>query len=280
MGKISTNYFFSIREIQESCMSDIITLAQFQLKCQFFPALFHKDKEKDKYQIIKSDEKVSKYMFPMIVQVIKCGSRAEQIYLDCSDIDYIYEVGPLLVGRKRFKKKTFYFNITNNPGFYTVCDEEGGYLHPMSLQSRFAPVIHGVKQVASLEETSATLPPITLPPETLQQLSIPSINSPPETLEHFSNGLRMKRNEMENCNQFRMQCNQIKFNEDSVIALKCQEWPKDIWKKFKKRKLGHVNLQQLKGDLTWVSILASSLSLIHYVLVLLIFYYQIQQLSV
>ena len=243
-------------------MSDI-TLAQFHLKCQFFPALFHKDKERDKYQVIKSDEKVSKYMFPMIVQVIKCGSRAEQMYLDSSDIDYIYEVGPLLVRRKRFKKKTFYFDITNNPGFYTVCDEEGGYLHPMSLQSRFAPVIHGVKQVASLEETSATLPSVTLPSQTLQ---------------HFSNELRTERNEMENYNQFRMQHNQIRINEDSVIALKCQEWPKDIWKKFKKRKLGHVNLQQLKGDLKWVSNLASNLSLIHSILVLLIFYYKIQQL--
>ena len=243
-------------------MSDI-TLAQFRLKCQFFPALFHKDKEKDKCQIIKSDDKVSKYMFPMIVQVIKCGSRAEQIYLESSDIDYMYEVGPLLVGRKRFKKKTFYFDITNNPGFYTVCDEEGGYLHPMALQSRFATVIHGVKQVASLEKTSATLP---------------SITSPPEILQHISNQFGMARNEMENYNQFGMQHNQIKINEDSVIALKCQEWPKDIWKKFKKRKLGHVNMQQLKGDFMWVSNLASNLSLIQYVLVLLISYYQIQQL--
>ena len=41
-------------------------------------------------------------MFPMIVQVIKCGSRAEQIYLESSDIDYMYEVGPLLAGRNIF----------------------------------------------------------------------------------------------------------------------------------------------------------------------------------
>ena len=54
-------------------------------------------------------------MFPMIVQVIKCGSRAEQIYLESSDIDYMYEVGPLLVGRNIFLKKTFYFDITNKP---------------------------------------------------------------------------------------------------------------------------------------------------------------------
>ena len=168
--------------------------------------------------------------------------------------------------------------LQTNPGFYTVCDEEGGYLHPMSLQSRFATVIHGVKQVASLEELSATLPSITLPPETLQQLSMPSITSPPETLQHISNQFGMARNEMENYNQFGMQRNQIKINEDSVIDLKCQEWLKDIWKKFKNRKSGHVNMQQLKGDFMWVSNLASSLSLIQYVVVLLISYYQIQRL--
>ena len=194
-------------------MSDI-TLAQFQLKCQFFPALFQKDQEKDNYHIINSDEKVSKYMFPIITQVIKCGSRAEQIYLDSSDIDYIYEVGPFIVKRKRSEGKTFYFNITKNPGFYTVCDEEGGYIYPKSLQSTFAPVIHGVKQVASLEGTHATLPSITLPPEKNER----------------------KREEM-------------KDKEDSVIALKCEEWPEDVWKKFKERNLGHVNLQQLKGNL-------------------------------
>ena len=196
-------------------MSDI-TLAQFQLKCQFFPALFQEDQKKDKYHIINSDEKVSKYMFPIITQVIKCGSRAEQIYLNSSDIDYIYEVGPFIVKDywERFEGKTLYFNITKNPGFYTVCDKEGGYIYPKSLQSTFAPVIHGVKQVASLEGTPATLPSITLPPE---------------------------KNEREK--------KEMKDKEDSVIALKCEEWPEDVWKKFKERKLVHLNLQQLKGDL-------------------------------
>lgn len=196
-------------------MSDI-TLAQFQLKCQFFTALFREDQEKDKYHIINSDEKVSKYMFPIITQVIKCGSRAEQIYLNSSDIDYIYEVGPFIVKDywKRFEGKTLYFKIAKNPGFYTVCDKDGGYIYPKSLQSTFAPVIHGVKQVASLEGAHATLPSITLPPEKNER----------------------KRKEM-------------KDKEDSVIALKCEEWPEDVWKKFKERNLGHVNLQQLKGNL-------------------------------
>ena len=196
-------------------MSDI-TLAQFQLKCQFFTALFQEDQEKDKYHIINSDEKVSKYMFPIITQVIKCGSRAEQIYLNSSDIDYIYEVGPFIVKDywKRFEGKTLYFKIAKNPGFYTVCDKDGGYIYPKSLQSTFAPVIHGVKQVASVEGTPATLPSITLRPE---------------------------KNEREK--------KEMKDKEDSVIALKCEEWPEDVWKKFKERKLVHLNLQQLKGDL-------------------------------
>ena len=75
------------------------SLAQFQLKFQLFPVLFYKDATKDLYQIIKSDEKVSKYMFPMIVQVIETGSRAEQTYLDYSDADCIYEVvDPFVIG--------------------------------------------------------------------------------------------------------------------------------------------------------------------------------------
>ena len=61
---------------------------------------FYKDTAKDLYQIIKSDEKVSKYMFPTIVQIIKSGRRAEQTYLNYSNIDYIYEVGPFVVERK------------------------------------------------------------------------------------------------------------------------------------------------------------------------------------
>ena len=90
----------------------------------------------------------------------------------------------------------------------------------MSLQSRFAPVIHEIKQVASLQETSATLP---------------LIKSPAPTSQEPLYGFRMEH--------------QIKDNEDSAIALKCRKWPKDIWKNFKNRKLGHLDLKRLKGDL-------------------------------
>ena len=97
-------------------------------------------------------------MFPTIVQIIKSGSPAEQTFLDYSDIDYIYEVGQFVVEQKTLFRKTFYFDVTENPGFYTVRDKEGGYLYPMSLQSSFASVTHGIKQTASLQKASATLP--------------------------------------------------------------------------------------------------------------------------
>ena len=114
----------------------------------------------------------------------------------------------------------------------------------MSLQSRFAPVIHGIKQVVSLQKTSATLP---------------LIKSPAPIPQEPSYGFRMEH--------------QINDNEDSVIALKCRKWPKDIWKNFKNKRLGHLDLQQLKGDLIRWSVLTSSLSLVHYyILVFLMLY--------
>lgn len=82
--------------------------------------------------------------------------------------------------------ETFYFHVIKNAGFYTICDQERGYLHPVALQSWFVPLNHVV----------------------------------------------------DSCD-----------NEDLVIALKCLKWPKDIWMYFKKRQPGHLNLEQLKGDL-------------------------------
>ena len=72
------------------------------------------------------------------------------------------------------------------------------------MQSKLAPIIREVKQVASLEKTSAAL-----------------------------------------LTEIKMMFNS---EEDSVIALKCQEWPDDVWKNFEERNLQHLNMQQLKGD--------------------------------
>ena len=148
-------YFISIREMEKSSNDRInpdVTRAQFLLKCQFYNAVFWEDQAQDIYQIIKSDEKDRKHLFPMIIQVLKSGSRAEQLYMEYSDIDYIYEIGPLFVGEKKEELKqdcelkendaTFYLDITKNPGFYTVSDKEGGYLYPVALQSMFASGFH------------------------------------------------------------------------------------------------------------------------------------------
>ena len=158
-------------------------------------------------------------MFPMVVQAIKTGSRADQLYLKCSDIDYMYEVGPLVVGRKQTQLEKelntttnnvlLHFSNTKHAGFYTISDKKDGYIFPVAMQSKLAPMIREVKQVASLKETSAAL---------LMEVKT-TFNS----------------------------------EEDSVIALKCQEWPDDIWKKFEERNLQHLNMQQLKGD--YISIL-------------------------
>ena len=257
--------------MEESSNDEIIPdviRAQFLLKCQFFDAIYKKDHYQDIYQIIESDEKVSKHLFPMIIQAVKSGSRAEQIFMEYSDVDYIYEIGPLLVGEKKEDLKqdcelketdvTFYLDITKNPGFYTVCDEEGGYLYPKALQCKFAPVFHGVKQMASLNEVSATLPRIVLPHHALrpyvlqnplQQHSAFGMPRMPDITKSLFYLMKQE------------QLSQVPFKEDSVIALKCQKWPRDIWKNFQKRNPEHLNLEQLKGNLLKWSSFTHSLSL-------------------
>ena len=133
--------------------------------------------------------------------------------------------------------EAFYFHITKHPGFYTVCDQEGGYLYPLALQDRFAAVIHGVKQMARLKGTHAPLHDLESP------------NYPKPSWE------RKKKTKI---NQSR------KDKEDRVLALRCHRWPKDVWKNFQKRKPGHLHMEQLKGDLIKCLVFLSNLSLASY----------------
>ena len=92
--------------------------------------------------------------------------------------------------------------------------------------------------MASLEKTSVPLPCITLPPDALQP-----------TLKEIS--ALERQHKFIKGPPFPLQPQipvKIINNEDSVIALKCQKWPKDVWSIFEKRKTGHLNLEQLKGD--------------------------------
>ena len=135
----------------------------------------------------------------MVVQAIKTGSRTDQIYLDSSDIDYMYEVGPMIVATNTSKNfvdsgnEILFLKCTRNVGFYIISGKDGGFICPVVMQTKLTPIIREVKQVALLKETSAPLPILN---ESLAEA-----------------------------------------DKDSVIALKCMEWPGDIWEKFSKRNL-------------------------------------------
>ena len=182
-------------------------IAKFLLKSHSFEAIISEDREQDLYEITTSSDqkKLSQYLFPTVVQAIKAGSRADQLYLGTSDYDYMYEVGPLLIQRLpetlKEDKLEFYFQRTKNPGFYIISDSSGGYLHPAVMQSKLAPIVRDVKSLALLKSASI--------PAKLQ--------------------------------------NMVKVDEDSVIALKCQEWPEDVWNNFKERNLNQQQLQEIKG---------------------------------
>ena len=188
------------------------------LRSCFFKALFCEDSYKDFYKVVKSDDKISTLMFPMIVQVIKTGSRADQTYLGNSDVDYMYEVGPNLVLSNNmkhytkvpsdFREEFLYLCSTENTGFYRIQDKNNRYVYPRVLQSKVAPIIREVKAVAKMERSSA-------------KLSLKKTNN---FHEEFS-------------------------GEDTVIAFKCIEWPQDIWEAFSYRNLKHIeNLMPiLKG---------------------------------
>ena len=190
-------------------------LVKFLLKSWSLEAVLFKDKQPDFYRVVKSSDAVSKLMFPMVVQAIKTGSRADQIYLDTSDVDYMYEVGPMVIATNTTKNNVdlgneiLFSKGTSNLGFYTICDVDGGYVYPVVMQTKLAPIIREVKQVALLKETSAAL--------------------------SFQNE------------------NLLQSNEDSVIALKCMDWPDDIWGKFTERnpKVLQDIMPTLKGRSFW-----------------------------
>ena len=191
--------------------------ARFRLKASFFQALLFDDPNPEFYEVVKSSEKLSILMFPMIAKVIKTGSRADKVYLHNSDIDYMYEICPIVVNSKPFTKpltidsgdESLYLYSTDNTGFYTICDKNEGYIYPRVMQPKLAPIIRDVKGIAKLEESSPDL----------------SLN---------------ERNVVDRL-------------EDTVIAFKCKEWPKDIWEDFSARNPKYIgNMTDLKGKYFWI----------------------------
>ena len=97
----------------------------------------------------------------MVVQAIKTGSRTDQIYLDSSDVDYMYEVGPIIVATNTSKNfvnsgnEILFLRCTRNVGFYIISGKDGGFICPVVMQTKLTPIIREVNQVALLKETSA-----------------------------------------------------------------------------------------------------------------------------
>ena len=175
------------------------------LKLAVFPALFHMfpDENPMVYEIVGNciDRPVSSTLFPMITRVVKTGSRAEQLFLGKeSDVDYIYEIGPVKVKSEidRASPKYFQFKYvkTVHSGFYYVDDQYGDSLYSTVLQTKLAPMLRSaLKDIASLTETKAALP-----------------------VELERRNHRSRFNETS--------------HEDVVIALKLDSWPDDVWKEF------------------------------------------------
>ena len=188
----------------EDEVKEIIGVANCLLKLQSFPALFHMvpDVYHDVYEIVGNDvdRPVNSTLFPMITRVVKTGSRAEQLFLGSSDVDYIYEIGPVKIksGIDQASTKDFQFKYvkTANSGFYYVDDQGGEALYSTVLQTKLAPMVRSaLKDIASLKETKAALP-----------------------VEKQMSNHRPRFNKTS--------------HEDVVIALKLNSWPDDVWKEF------------------------------------------------
>uniref|UniRef100_A0A7M5XGX6 Mab-21-like HhH/H2TH-like domain-containing protein n=1 Tax=Clytia hemisphaerica TaxID=252671 RepID=A0A7M5XGX6_9CNID len=87
----------------------------------------------------------SHVLFPTLVQRYLTGSRAEFLYVNRSDYDYLYEIGPGLVRDFREKRHgdptgDFYWKPTENPGFYTIEDTNGRFLYSHIVQQKLAPL--------------------------------------------------------------------------------------------------------------------------------------------
>ena len=84
-------------------------------------------------------------LFPTLIQRYLTGSRAEFLYTDKSDYDYLYEIGPGVVRDHREKRNDdplgqFYWKPTENPGFYTIEDRNGKFLYSQIVQQKLAPL--------------------------------------------------------------------------------------------------------------------------------------------
>ncbi|XP_057293158.1 uncharacterized protein LOC130621822 [Hydractinia symbiolongicarpus] len=167
--------------------------ANLMLRTQLFKAQFEVDRKRDCFTYLDDDLPISHTLFPIITKAVKTGSRAERVYLSHSDVDYIYEIGPLKVYSviDSLRRKKFTYKRTDHAGFYQIIDKHGCVLYPKVMQVKLAPMLGSTapefdstfKQIAMEEKTKAALP-------------------------------------------------QGQKKEDTVIAMVIGGWPHEIWKQF------------------------------------------------
>ena len=94
-------------------------------------------------QLAKHED--SAILFPTTIQRFLAGSRAEKLFVESSDYDFIYEVGPGMVTpdfKEGKEECRFYCTPTKNIGFYYVFDSNKQKLSPATLQAKmFAQVM-------------------------------------------------------------------------------------------------------------------------------------------
>ena len=184
------------------------------------------DEEPDLVEQVDEEFPLSRTLFPSVVRAIKTGSRAEKTYIDkAADTDTIYEIGPGTVSEKlseESSKKRFYWSKTSNPGYYRIEDEWGDYLYPKVIQIKVGSLL----MVGKTQYTAKSENPVASERE-ITGHGI-TVKYSGETKAALTDG-----------------------NEDQVLAIRLDAWPKEIWVKMQS-KLGwceHLK-EKIKGKST------------------------------
>ena len=171
----------------------------------------HADREMDKWSHDESlemppEEELSKYLFPSVIGRIFTGSKAEGLSRKNSDVDCMYEIGPVLIHSTK-KERCWYISPSDKPGFYLVRDEADRLIHPKLVQQQVAPCLKSGTGRAELSTADALF-------------SRPqSVTLPNSEHEH-------------------------RRTRDNVAALRLASWPANVLENFLKRSRNRPILQE------------------------------------
>eukprot|EP00111_Clytia_hemisphaerica_P005731 TCONS_00016605-protein len=141
-------------------------ITEYFQKCHF--EAMSNDREMMEYKPLAKQED-SAFLFPTTIRRFLAGSRAERLFIESSDYDFIYEVGPGMVTpdfKEGQEECRFYCTPTMNIGFYYVFDSNKQKLSPATLQAKmFAQIMDPIKAGSSVftelekrQESQAALP--------------------------------------------------------------------------------------------------------------------------